>query len=322
MKRRNLLRNGLLLLLLLLAPPFIVSGFFMHPLPGLKVAHARHSAFWKAEAGAPVYYRDEVIVLMFHNISPKVGGDGTITPERFKADLRMLKQKGFNFITVQQFVSFLDRHAMIPPNALLLTFDDGYEGTCDYVLPVLKEEHAPALVFIIEGFMSKKQGMLTWPEVATLERSGLVTIGGHTYDQHYRIPGSGRIPLVPVTVTQIPNPETGKRETERDYYNRMYLDSVRAQQVLRAKLGHTTPFFAYPYGAYTPELVRILHTAGYRYLFTVIKGVNKRGQDPAHIYRINAGSPWVSPERLYVAIRCAVIGARFAPRPPATWIRS
>jgi|GEM_PF-6993860 len=89
---------------------------------------------------------------------------------------------------------------------------------------------------------------------------------------------------------------------------------------------HTRPyhpfFFAYPYGAYTPELVRILHTAGYRYLFTVIKGVNTRGQDPAHIYRINAGSPWISPERLYVTIRCAVIGARFVPRPPATWIRS
>lgn len=93
MKRRNLLRNGLLLLLLLLAPPFIVSGFFMHPLPGLKVAHARHSAFWKAEAGAPVYYRDEVIVLMFHNISPKVGGRQSFVGWNGRAFLRKIARK-------------------------------------------------------------------------------------------------------------------------------------------------------------------------------------------------------------------------------------
>lgn len=327
MRRRSLFRG----LFLLLVFGLIVAGIFMPSLRRTRVAHARHDmarrnsiASVKEEQVSehPVYYRDGVIVLMYHNISPQASGSGTITPERFKSELVMLKQKGFNFISASQLAAFLDRRADVPPNAILLSFDDGYEGTYRYVLPVLREEHAPAVLFIIEGFMGTRHGMLTWPQVEELEKSGLVTIGAHTYDQHYRVPGNRKIPLIPVTVTQITHPETGKRESAAEYEGRMLSDSIRAQHVLYSKLGHTTPYFAYPYGAYTPELVKILRAAGYRYLFTVIKGVNKRGQDPAHIYRINAGSPWVSPVRLYATIRYVAFEAKVPHHLPATWIRS
>ncbi len=322
-------------LLLLLIVGLILGSIFMPFLHRTRIAHARHDIVRRGyaanyavrvkeqqPAGHPVYYRDGVIVLMYHNINPQAGGSGTITPERFKSELVMLKQKGFNFISASQLAAFLDRHADVPPNAILLSFDDGYEGTYRYALPVLREEHAPAVLFIIEGFMGTRQGMLTWPQVESLEKSGLVTIGGHTFDQHYRIPGNRKVPLIPVTVTPITRQKTGKKETAAEYEDRMLSDSIQAQHILYSKLGHTTPYFAYPYGAYTPQLVKILHSAGYRYLFTVIRGINTRGQDPAHIYRINAGSPWVSPGRLYATIRYTVLESKIPHHMPATWIRS
>ncbi|MGB9792723.1 MAG: polysaccharide deacetylase family protein [Thermacetogeniaceae bacterium] len=329
------LRKGLLpgIMACLIVAALLVP--FMHL---TRVAHARHTVVGRGYAANyaaypagvkeeqvrahPVYYRDGVIVLMYHNINPQAKGDGTITPERFKSDLVMLRQKGFNFISAAQLAAFLDRRGDVPPNAILLSFDDGYEGTYQYALPVLREEHAPAVVFIIEGFMGTKQGMLTWQQVELLEKSGLVTIGGHTFAQHYRIPKKDGKSLIPVTVTPIRDQKTGKEETMADYEKRMLTDSLEAQHVLYARLGHTTPYFAYPYGAYTPQLVRILHSAGYRYLFTVIRGVNKRGQDPDHIYRINAGSPWVSPGCLYATIRRVVFESRFPHHIPATWVRS
>lgn len=178
------------------------------------------------------------------------------------------------------------------------------------------------MVFIIEGFMGTRRGMLTWQQVELLEKSGLVTIGAHTFDQHCRIPGRGGMSLIPVTITPIRDPGAGKEESAADYEKRMLKDSLEAQRVLYARLGHTTPYFAYPYGAYTPELVRILHSAGYRYLFTVLRGLNVRGQDRDHIYRINAGSPWVSPGRLYAAIRCTALGAKLPHSIPPAWVRS
>ncbi len=55
-------------------------------------------------------------------------------------------------------------------------------------------------------------------------------------------------------------------------------------------------------------------------MFTVIRGFNTAEQDPAHLYRINAGAPWVSPERLYAAIRYAVLKGKLHGRMPDTWI--
>lgn len=295
----------------------IAASLLVPLLHATRTAHARHRV---AHYPSPVYYRDGVIVLMYHNINPVASGDGTITPQRFKSDLALLKEKGFNLISAAQLAAFLDGRGDIPSNAVLLTFDDGYEGTYRYALPVLREEHAPALVFIIEGFVGVKPGMLTWQQVEELEKSGLVAIGGHTFDQHRRVPVRDGRSLVPVTVTPIRDLGSGKEETAADYEKRMLRDSLEAQRLLYVKLGHTTPYFAYPYGAYNPELVRILHSAGYRYLFTVLRGLNKRGQDADHIYRINAGAPWVSPERLYAAIRCTALGSRLPHRIPPAWV--
>jgi peptidoglycan/xylan/chitin deacetylase (PgdA/CDA1 family) len=91
-------------------------------------------------------------------------------------------------------------------------------------------------------------------------------------------------------------------------------DSLRAQEVFRRELGHTTPYFAYPYGAYTPELDRVLQDAGYHYFFTVLSGVNRKGQG-YRVYRVNAGTPWISPDRLVATVRGVACGVRLRAQP-------
>lgn len=274
----------------------------------------------RSVSGKEIYYRDRLLVLMYHNVNPVLTGDGTITPQRFQQEILFLKQKGFNFVSMRQAACFLDNKGNLPPNAVLITFDDGYEGVYRYVLPYLRQDRIPAVVFIIEGDMGTRQGMLTWPEVKELDRSGLVAIGGHTFNQHFKLwERSGG--LVPATVARI-DPQSGRTESLEQYDRRIYQDCLKAQAVLAARLGHTTPYFAYPYGAYSPELVRILRRAGYRYIFTVLKGCNSRGQDPLHIYRINAGSPWVSDERLYLTMRSVLLASKIASRVPESWVHS
>ncbi|MCL6593957.1 MAG: hypothetical protein K6T31_08280, partial [Alicyclobacillus sp.] len=74
-----------------------------------------------------VYYQNRVVVVTFHDISPDVYSPYVITPETFAADLDAFHEH-FNVITNQQFIDFLDGRGTVPPNAILLTFDDGYRN--------------------------------------------------------------------------------------------------------------------------------------------------------------------------------------------------
>ncbi|SHJ15142.1 polysaccharide deacetylase family protein [Desulfofundulus thermosubterraneus] len=255
---------------------------------------------------------------MFHNISASYRGRGTITPEAFATDVHQLLAAGFRPVSAGQLAAFLEGRHDVPANAVLITFDDGYAGVYSYMYPVLKRYHVPATVFLIAGYIGKKPGFLTWPQAREMAASGLVTFGGHTFDAHYPAP-TGPECTAPATVAHIYDPGTGRKETPEEYRTRMLADSLRAQEVFHCELGSTTPYFAYPYGAYTPKLDRVLLDAGYRYFFTVLTGANKRGQNPHRIYRVNAGVPEMSPEKMVATIRGVARGVRFKP-PPSTWL--
>ncbi|RDV81291.1 polysaccharide deacetylase family protein [Ammonifex thiophilus] len=255
----------------------------------------------------PVHYRDKVVVLMFHNIDPTYQGRGTITPETFEADVKALVEKGYNVITAEQLVSFLEGKTRVPPNAVVITFDDGYKGTYLYAFPVLKKYRVPATVFLIGSLINHHPNFLTWEEVREMAQSGLVTFGGHTYDLHKGVP-IDPYTTSPATVARIYDLRTGKSETAEAYHARVLEDSQKEQELFRQEIGKTSPFFAYPYGAYTPELDRALKEAGYSCFFTTLHGANCYGQDPHHIFRINAGAPWITPEKLLQEIRATALG--------------
>ena len=269
--------------------------------------------------GSPVYYRSQVLVLMYHNVSPSVSGHGTITPQRFAADIAELQQQGYHFISAESFAAFLDGREPVPANAVLLTFDDGYRGFYYYVFPVLAQNRVPAAVFIIIGQIGKRHDLLTWPQVKSLDQSNLVTVAAHTFNLHYNA-ASGPKDTAPATVALLYDRRMAGRESRSAYEQRLIVDCRRAQETLQLRLGHSTPFFAYPYGAYNPELVRILNRAGYRYLFTVLCGANRQGQDPLHILRINAGVPWLSSSGLLIKIRSTAVLSKFQKPPPSAWI--
>lgn len=266
-----------------------------------------------------VFYRGRVVVLMFHNVSVAQTGRGTITPAVFAADIEKLVNEGFQPITADQLAAFLQGKGEVPPNAVAITFDDGYSGVYTHAYQVLKQYRVPATVFLIAGYIGRKPGFLTWPQVREMEASGLVTFGGHTFNAHYGAPTSART-TAPASVAHIYDFKTGHKETAAEYRTRMLADSLRAQEVFRRELGHTTPYFAYPYGAYTPEFDRLLQDAGYRYFFTVLGGANKRGQDGCRVYRINAGAPWMSPGRLVATVRCVALGANLPTPTSPVWL--
>ncbi|MFD2881486.1 hypothetical protein ACFTAO_45400 [Paenibacillus rhizoplanae] len=87
---------------------------------------------WEKEAPLPkgVYYKDHVAVLMYHHLTetPLMLYPGVLPAVQFDEQMQLLKQEGFHVITMKQYREFMLDRAPVPDNAVLLTFDDGYES--------------------------------------------------------------------------------------------------------------------------------------------------------------------------------------------------
>ncbi|MGC7846573.1 polysaccharide deacetylase family protein [Desulforudis sp. 1088] len=300
------------------SPPHVFAGAFpgVSRLPVVSLLDDVEAVPDVDPDATPAYYRDRVVVLMYHNIGGPPGR-GTISPARFEADIRALRANGFNFISPEQMAAFLDGTAAVPPNAVLITFDDGYEGTYRYAYPTLAGNGAKAIVFVIAGYVGRP-GYLTWDQLREMAGSGVFAVGGHTFDLHRRAP-TGPGTSAPQTVAFVFDPAAGWKETFLQYKNRVRQDIALSNEVFSTHLGIRTPFFAYPYGAYTPYFIDILRENGYRYFFTVRHGVNVEGQNPLYLKRINAGRSDLSTDKLIKKIKKAGRSPLAGRSGPAAW---
>lgn len=97
---------------------------------------------WQKQGPLPkgIYYRDNVVVLMYHHLSekPMPQFPWILSVDRFEDQMKLLKEEGFHVITMEQYRAFMLNNGSIPDNAVLLTFDDGYESFYEFAFPILK----------------------------------------------------------------------------------------------------------------------------------------------------------------------------------------
>jgi peptidoglycan/xylan/chitin deacetylase (PgdA/CDA1 family) len=108
-------------------------------------------------------------VITYHGILPQeyeaqgVALDGhLITAEAFTRQIQLLKRE-YNVIAPEQFLSWVENKAQLPPRAVLLTCDDGLMNTVTDMLPIIRELNVPFLFFITGESLSETPGML-WYE--------------------------------------------------------------------------------------------------------------------------------------------------------------
>jgi peptidoglycan/xylan/chitin deacetylase (PgdA/CDA1 family) len=94
-----------------------------------------------------------VRVLMYHKISTHGSDCLTITCEQLDNHLKYLKKNDYQFITSQQLIDFYLHQKALPPNPILLTFDDGYQNVSDLAYPILEQYEAKATLFLPTAFL-------------------------------------------------------------------------------------------------------------------------------------------------------------------------
>ena len=79
--------------------------------------------------------------------------------EVFEKQMRYLA-KNHNIVSLEELARALNDGGRIPPNAVVVTFDDGYEDNYVYAYPILHKYNIPATIFVIAGYV--RSGRILW----------------------------------------------------------------------------------------------------------------------------------------------------------------
>lgn len=250
---------------------------------------------WQKQGPLPkgIYYRDNVVVLMYHHLSekPMPQFPWILSVDRFEDQMKLLKEEGFHVITMEQYRAFMLNNGSVPDNAVLLTFDDGYESFYEFAFPILKKYGYTAVNFVIVSTIDHPNPnsvpKLTWEQMREMKRDGM-GFYSHTYDlHHYGIvdaEGGER----PAASALLYIDDENRNEMNTEYYNRVTRDLAKAEQRLKEELGNTDSAIAFPYGSYNDRLLSACDSLGITLTFKIQDGINARTDRNAS--RINGGS--------------------------------
>lgn len=238
---------------------------------------------WQKQGALPkgIYYRDHVAVLMYHHLSekPMPQFPWILSADRFDDQMNLLKQEGFHVITMEQYREFMLNGGTVPDNAVLLTFDDGYESFYELAFPILKKYGYTAVNFVIVSTIDHPDPnsvpKLNWEQMREMKRDGM-GFYSHTYDlHHYGIvdaEGGER----PAASALLYIDDENRNEMNTEYYSRVTRDLAKAEQRLKEELGNTDSAIAFPYGSYNDRLLSACDSLGISLTFKIQDGINAR----------------------------------------------
>lgn len=104
------------------------------------------------------WWHKDLRILAYHRITPLPDPDTydfdleliSASPERFREQMQMLRQR-FRPMRLSDVATMIDAGEEIPADAVVVTFDDGYDDNYHVAFPILRELGVPATFFVSTG---------------------------------------------------------------------------------------------------------------------------------------------------------------------------
>jgi len=193
-----------------------------------------------------------VPVLMYHfiRVNP-VAGDQlgfhlSVTPENFARQMALLSLSGRRAVTLDAVLDAVDRGAPLPADAVVLTFDDGFESFASAATPIMRSLGMKGTDYVVPGFIDTP-GYMSRGQLASVIGQGM-TVGAHTMRHNDLAPMS-----------------------DQDAAATIGLSRTTLQQWT----GQPVDTFAYPYGSFNPRTPELVRAAGFRGALTTVPGADE-----------------------------------------------
>jgi len=190
-----------------------------------------------------------VPILMYHYIrvnpdpADRLGAGLSVKPDDFRSQMDWLAESGFHPVHLSQVHAYFDHGEPLPPQPVVLTFDDGYADFYSAALPILRAHGFRAVAYLVPGFLDTP-GYLTRDQVRSLEANG-VEVGSHT--------------LTHPDLTSL-------------HGARLVHEVADSGRQLADLVGHPVLAFCYPSGRWNQEVVDQVRQAGYLSATTTQEG--------------------------------------------------
>lgn len=207
----------------------------------------------------PLKYNDKSIpVIMYHSIDYEKGNELRVPKEKFREQMKDLKDNGYTTLTMRQLYDFMASNKPVPEKSVVLTFDDGYKDNYENAYPVLKEFGFKATVFIITNCIDKDKGFLTSKELKEMDKNGM-DIESHTLNHD--------------KLDELP-------------YNKQVETLKGSKEFLEKILNKKVKYIAYPYGKYNNDAIKATKDTGYNIAFTTESGWANKQQGIYKLHRV------------------------------------
>ena len=194
-----------------------------------------------------------------------------------------LQANDYHPVSVDQILAARAGGPPLPPNAILLTFDDGFLDFYTRAFPLLKLFNYPAVIALVGKWMDVPAGemvdydgkpvprskFLNWEQVREMQASGLVEVASHSYDLHHGILANPQGNTQPAATTRLY--ANGRYEDDANYLARLRHD---LRDSISRHTGKPPRIIVWPYGRSNEAAREVAAQLGMPIGLTLVDGFN------------------------------------------------
>jgi peptidoglycan/xylan/chitin deacetylase (PgdA/CDA1 family) len=183
------------------------------------------------------------VILQYHHVSDTTPKSTSITPTQFEVHLKYLQEHSFNVVPLSQIINKIKNQQPLKDKTVAITFDDAYIDVLTHAKPLLDQFNYPFTIFVNPAIINRNEGTinkvksshyLSWEQLKSLADEGII-IANHGFEHD--------------SMTRITDDLTQKqwlaKQTEL---------LLKAENIIKEKVGQSWRYFAYPYGEYSPAI--------------------------------------------------------------------
>lgn len=223
----------------------------------------------------------QVPILMYHSILKDDSRQGkyVVSPAVLEADLDALQQRGYETVTVQDLLAYVQNGTPLPEKPVMVTFDDGYFNNYIYAYPLLQARHMRAVVSIIGSqtalFSENGQENAYWSHLKLdhlKQMQDVFEVQNHSWNLHEYGERRGCL---------------RRRGEDETTYEALLREDTEETQRLLTEAGLPTPIcYTYPFGACSEESEQVLQDMGFLCTLGCEEKPNIITRDPACLYEM------------------------------------
>jgi len=215
-------------------------------------------------------------VLNYHQINNENYNALTLSSQEFDAQMDYLYHAGYTTISPKQLVDYFQYGTELPPNPILITFDDGYVDNYSVAYPILQKYNFTATVFLITDFVGNNDRYLSWQQVREMKDHGF------SFQSH--------------TLSHILLSNASDDEIRSQL--------IKSREGMEWRLKEKVEYLAYPGGDYDQRTIELAKQAGYRAAFTINLGRDTKNCSLFTLQRIPIFETSHSFLRFKIRLRC------------------